>query len=139
MFRKIMAPVDLGHLQTLEKALTCAADLAAKYGAEVCYVGVTSATPGPLGHNPEEYGDRLAAFAQEQGGKYGLTASHHVSVSHDPTADVDDALLKAVEETGADLVVMGTHRPGVADYLWPSNGAKIAAHSDASVLLVRTG
>jgi hypothetical protein len=32
---------------------------------------------------------------------------------------------------------MATHRPGLADRLWPSNGGKVATHSGASVLLVR--
>jgi nucleotide-binding universal stress UspA family protein len=58
-------------------------------------------------------------------------------VSHDPTVDVDDALMKAVSETGADLVVMASHVPGLADYIWPSNGGKLAAHSSASVFVVR--
>ncbi|WP_172294427.1 universal stress protein [Pseudoruegeria sp. HB172150] len=137
MFQKIMVPVDLAHLQKLAKALDCAAELAKHYGAELCYVGVTGETPGPLGHNPTEYEAKLKAFTEEHSDTSGLTVSHLTIPSHDPTVDVDDALLKAVKDTGADLVVMGTHEPGIIDYIWPGNGAKIAAHSAASVFLVR--
>ena len=58
-------------------------------------------------------------------------------IAHDPTTDVDDALLKAVDETGADLVVMASHKPGLAEYFWPSNGGKLAGHTGVSVMLVR--
>jgi nucleotide-binding universal stress UspA family protein len=58
-------------------------------------------------------------------------------VSNDPTTDVDDTLLRTIEETGAELVIMASHKPDLADYFWPSNGGKIASHSDASVFIVR--
>lgn len=137
MFKSIMMPVDLGHLDTQKRALQCAADLAAKHGAGVCYVGATTGTPNALGHTPAEFEKVLATFASEQGTKHGLSASHKVMISHDPTTDIDDTLLKAVKQTGADLVVMATHKPGIGDYIWPSNGGKLAAHADASVFLVR--
>ena len=137
MFNKIMVPVDLAHLESLGRALQCAADLARVQNAEVSYVGVTTETPGKLGHTPAEYEEKLKAFALGQSEVHGHKSSHHVMIAHDPTTNVDDALIKAVKQTGADLVVMGTHKPGIGDYLWPSNGGKIAAHSDASVFLVR--
>lgn len=137
MFKRILAPVDLGHLNRLERALAVTADLAKRYGAPVTYVSVTAPTPGPLARNPAEFADRLAAFAAGQAGAHGIEAAPLALTSHDPTADVDDALMAAVRDTGADLVVMASHRPGLAEYFWPSNGGKLAAHAAASVLLVR--
>ena len=137
MFRKIMVPVDLAHIETLAHARGVAGDLARHYGIPVCYVGVTAATPGAVAHNPQEFSAKLAAFGKAEAGEYGISADTHAAVSHDPTTDVDDTLLAAVDETGADLVVMASHIPGLADYIWPSNGGKIAAHSRASVLVVR--
>ena len=137
MFQKIMAPVDLAHVAKLNKALEAAADMAKHFGAELCYVGVTGEQPSALGHTPKEYGEKLKAFADEQSTAHGIPTSSHPMISYDPTTELDDALMKAVTETGADLVVMGTHKPGLTDYIWPSNGSKIAAHSAASVFLVR--
>ena len=51
--------------------------------------------------------------------------------------DVDDVLLRAAEEVGGGLVVMASHVPKLVDYIWPSNGGKIAAHSKAAVFVVR--
>lgn len=137
MFKHIMIPVDLAHADKLGKALKVGANLAKHYGAKLTYVGVTAPTPGPLGHNPKEYGERLAAFAEAERASHGQEAAARTVIAHDPATEVDDALLGAVEEIGADLVVMASHIPGLADYLWPSNGGKIAAHSRASVFVVR--
>jgi len=137
MFKTIMTPVDLNHLDELEKALKVSADLANHYGAEVHYVGVTSNAPGALGHNPKEFAEKLDAFAGEQADKHGISAKADTVVSHDPSAELDDALLDAVGRTGADLVVMQSHMPNVMDYVWPSNGGKISGHARCSVVVVR--
>jgi len=137
MYAKIMTPVDLGHVETLDRALRTTADLARHYGAPVVYVGVTAQTPGPVAHTPKEFAGKLDAFAAQQAQANGIEAAAHAVVSHDPAVDVDDALMKALDETGADLVVMASHVPTLADYVWPSNGGKIAQHAKASVFVVR--
>ena len=137
MFKQIMVPVDLEHTDQLSRSLSIAADLANHYKAPVCYVGVTQSQPSSISHNPEEFEQKLTAFAEEQTKQNGHEASARAFVGHDLVADVDDVLLKAVDETGADLVVMASHVPTLADYIWPSNGGKIAAHSKAAVFVVR--
>lgn len=137
MFTKIMVPVDLTHADRLTKALGCAGALAKQFCAEAVYVGVTASAPSSIAHTPEEYADKLAAFAEEQGKTHGISASAHPMVSHDPATDLDPTLMKALKETGADLVVMASHIPNITDYIWPSNGGTLASHANASVLIVR--
>ena len=137
MFQRILAPVDLAHLSKLERALKITAEEARHHGVPVTFVSVAAAAPGELAHTPEEFKAKLDAFADEQSKSWKIDATAHAVISHDPTTDVDDALLKAVEDTGADLVIMASHKPGVAEYFWPSNGGKVASHSDASVFVVR--
>lgn len=137
MFQRILAPVDLAHLDKLERALKITTDAAKHHGVPVTYVSVAAAAPSPVAGNPDEFRKKLDAFVRQQSDIAGIDATAHAIISHDPTTDVDDALLSAIEETGADLVIMASHKPGVADYFWPSNGGKIASHSDASVFVVR--
>lgn len=137
MYKQVMVPVDLAHLDQLGKALSTAADLAAHYKIPVCYVAVGSSAPSEIAQNPEEFSDKLTAFATEQGQSHGHQVSAKAYTVADPATDLDDALLKAVGEVGADLVVMASHMPTVADYIWPSNGGKIASHAGTSVFLVR--
>ncbi len=137
MFNTIMVPVDLAHKARLTHSLDVAADLAAHYGAKIVFVGVTSGAPSSVAHTPGEYTQKLAQFAAEQSEARGIEAGSHAMMAHDPTTDVDTALLKAVTETRADLVVMQSHLPNVIDYVWPSNGGKVAEHATCSVMIVR--
>nr|WP_269585485.1 universal stress protein [Roseibium sp. Sym1] len=137
MFKKILIPIDLSHADKLEKAVSTGAYLAKQDNLPVVFTAVTTAAPGPLAHTPDEFRKKLDAFAAEQGTKHEVQASGHAVFTHDPTIDLDEGLLQAVHETGADLVVMQTHIPNIADHLWPSNGGRLASHADVSVFLVR--
>ncbi len=137
MFRKIICPVDLNHADQLGKALAIARDMTRHYDAEICFVGVNGNLPNALARTPKEFEDKLRAFAEAQGTAHGLSASARVCISHDPTIDTDKTLLAAIEAEGGDLVVMQTHAPNALDYIWTGHGDTIAAHSNASVFLVR--
>jgi len=137
MFYKIMVPVDLAHLGALEKALTVAADLSRHYGAAMCYVGVTTSQPSEVARTPDEYELKLREFAHEHAPDSGHEPTARVYISHDPAVDLDDILVQAIEDVGADLVVMATHLPTHLDAIMPSIGDKIAKHTEASVFLVR--
>lgn len=137
MYSKIMVPVDLMHVERLGKALDTAADLARHYGTPVCYVGVTPETPSEVAHTPQEFASKLDAFAGEQAEKHGLQASSLALASHDPTVDLDKTLLHAIQESGADLVVMASHIPGFADHIFTSNAGAVAAHAEVSVFVIR--
>jgi len=137
MFNKIITPVDLAHIDKLGRALDCAADLAKHYGLPIIYVGVTSSAPGAIAHNPEEYTEKLQNFVDGEVEKYGVDASAHMEKANDPSIEIEAALIKAIDKTGADLVVMASHVPGAVEYVWPSNGGKVAQHAKCSVMLVR--
>jgi nucleotide-binding universal stress UspA family protein len=137
MYRRIMIPIVLAHTDKLEKALETGADLATHYQIPVCYVAVTSPSPGPFGHNPDEFTRSLAGFGESEAVRRGITAESKAMVSHDPAVDLEKALLRAIEETDSDLVVMASHIPNVVDHVWPSNGGRVASHADVSVMIVR--
>jgi nucleotide-binding universal stress UspA family protein len=138
VYNKIMIPVDLEHAKTLEKGLQTGADLARHYGAEVCFVAVTTETPSAVAHTPAEFARKLEAFAQEQASSRGLPkASSRAYAGHDPTIDLENTLFKAIEESGADLVVMASHVPGMLEHVWSSHAGRIASHAEVSVFVVR--
>ena len=55
MYNQILVPVDLSHIDALERALSTAADLARLYNAKVCYVSVATPAPNATAHNPAEF------------------------------------------------------------------------------------
>jgi len=137
VYSTIMVPLDIAHPDRQARALRVAGDLAAQYGAELCFVTVTSAAPGTLGHTPEEAKERLNAYARDKGQELDVKARAHLALSHDPAVDLDKTLLGAVDETGADLVVMASHVPGWADFFTGSHGGWLASHAKVSVMVVR--
>jgi nucleotide-binding universal stress UspA family protein len=137
MFKNIMVPVDLTHLEHLERTLSVAADLAKHYAADLYCVGVTTSMPGPVAHNPSEYAEKLAAFAKQESEKQGIEIKAQAYSSHDPAVDLDDTLMKAAGELGIDLAVMGSHQPGLPEHIFASNAGYLASHAAISVLVVR--
>jgi nucleotide-binding universal stress UspA family protein len=137
MYSRIMVPVDLAHAGRLTRALDAAATLGKPDGATIIYTGVGAETPGSLAHNPKEFADKLQAFADKQRSVHGLPVEAHAVTSHDPSIDLDDKLIAAARETGADLIVMATHIPGVSDHWFHGHGAHVAQNAPVSVLLVR--
>lgn len=137
MFQRILAPVDLEHLDKLARALAVTAETARQHGAPVIYVSVTGAAPSKLAHTPEEFRRKLEAFAQDQAQRHGIDATAHAIISHDPAVDTDRSLMQAADTLGADLIVMATHPPRGADYFWSGHGGTVAGHARASVMLVR--
>ncbi len=137
MYKRILVPVDLAHLERLEKALQTAADLARQYDATLCFAGVTATTPGPVAHNPQEYAAKLEAFGRAQSGRHGLQAETRAYSSHDPAVDLNERLMQAISDSGADLVVMASHVPGLPEHIFASHGGHLASHAKVSVFVVR--
>ncbi|MDT8438274.1 MAG: universal stress protein [Wenzhouxiangellaceae bacterium] len=139
MYSKIMVPVDLQHAEKIEKSLQTAAELARQWDATVCYVAVTGGVPNRVAKSPEEFEVELNLFAREHGERYGVSVEAHVVASVDVAVELDDKLLEAIDQVGADLVVMASHVPDVPDrlHLMSSNAAYIVHHSKVSVFVVR--
>ena len=137
MYSRIMVPVDLAHAEKLTRALDTAAVLAKPSGATIIYTGVGAETPGSVAQNAKEFADKLQVFADQQRGVHGLPVEAHAVTSHDPAVDLNDNLVEAAKAIGADLIVMASHVPGVADHWFHGHGAHVAQDAPMSVFLVR--
>lgn len=137
MYQKMLVPIDLAHIEKLEKAIQTAVDLAGHYGAEICFLGVGSNTPSEVAHTPKEFEQKMSEFAKGIGSKTGAKVSAAVAIAHDPAVDLSKILVSKADELGADVIVMASHVPGVADHIFASHGGYVASHSDHSVFLVR--
>ncbi|MDT8450444.1 MAG: universal stress protein [Wenzhouxiangellaceae bacterium] len=139
MYSKIMVPVDLQHIEKIDKSLQCAAELAGIWDSVVCYVAVTGRVPNRVAPSPEKFEVEMNMFAHEQRDRFGIETEYKVVSSVDVPVELDDKILGAIDEIGADLVVMASHVPGVPDrlHLMSSNAAHIVRHADVSVFVVR--
>lgn len=67
-----------------------------------------------------------------------LGAEANAAVRHEvAVGKVYAEVLRVAEEAGSDLIVVGSHDPGLRDYLIGSNASRIVRHAPCSVHVVR--
>lgn len=140
MYQKIVVPVDLEQADKIDNALRAAAALSRLWSAEVVYLAVHGSAPDRVASSPEKFEVELDMFAREQAEAHDVERyTTCVVPSVDVAVELDDKLLEAIDDLGADLVVMASHVPGVPDrlHLLSSNAAKIVRQSSVSVFVVR--
>ena len=125
MYSKILVPVDLAHTEKMSKALDTAIYIAKHYNATLCYITVTNTAPSAAAHDPKELAAKLNTFAREHGKLHGIDTDSKVISTADTAVELENRLLEAIKDTGADLVIMASHPPGIGDKLHflHSNGA----------------
>ncbi|WP_323777279.1 universal stress protein [Leisingera sp.] len=136
MFKHIMVPVDLHMPSTVKKALDVAADFAKNHGARVTLVHVTDQQVR-RGHTVGSSGDELADLASKMAEQTGAKVEGLPIYSVDVGAEIDSILPRTAKELEVDLVVMGTHMPGILDYVFSSHASHLVLHSETSVFVVR--
>jgi nucleotide-binding universal stress UspA family protein len=62
------------------------------------------------------------------------TVDVHPHVLH---GKIYDEILRAADKLGADVIIMGSHRPELKDYLLGPNAARVMRHARQSVYIVR--
>ena len=149
MVSKILVPIDLADMETMEKVLQTGIDQAKASGADLTVMTVVPdiitgldwryAIRGETGGSQEydaqdivnEALERLNQIVAEKtpsGMKVGTIARH---------GSVYEQVLNVAEELGVDQIVLGAHRPGLADFLLGPNTARIVRHAKCSVNVVR--
>ena len=137
MYQKMLVPVDLAHVEKLDKALKAAVDLAKHYKTEISLLGVGTNTPSSVAHTPKEFEQKLQAFAEDLGSKNGVETKAIAHIAHDPAVDLSKEIIAQANKLGADVIVMASHVPGIADHIFSSHGGYVASYWDHSVFLVR--
>ena len=140
MYRKILLAVDLSDEAETPKGLAEALELTKLSGGVLRLVNVQPLLPATfMEYVPADFDAEQERRAQEAlaalAAKIDLPADRlSVAVA---SGGVYHELLRDAEEWGADLVVVGSHRPVMSDYLLGSNAKTIVRHAQCSVLVVR--
>jgi nucleotide-binding universal stress UspA family protein len=139
MYKKILVPVDLAEIDVASPALTQAAELAKLWGGELRLVNVQSLMPAtfmdyvPAGFDEEQRTQAEQTLAEIANG---VSAKAEVS-SVVRVGGVYPEILAEADAWGADLIVIGSHRPAMSTYLIGSNAKTVVRHARCSVLVVR--
>ena len=143
MTQNIIALVDLNEEDSWRKALPTAIDHAKHTGARLHVLNIVpdgmfrmSVVAQVI---PEDYERRLTDEAKEQ--LAALVKEHAVEgIDVEPAVrfgSIYKEALSFARDIGADLIIMGAHKPGMADYLLGSNASQIVRHAKCSVWVVR--
>ncbi|WP_349370633.1 universal stress protein [Salinarimonas sp.] len=140
MYKTILVPVDLAEPQTSEGALATAARLADMGDGTVRLIYVRPLMPVTyMEYVPASFEEDQQREAEEKLGDIAASVSlpkERVSAVV-RLGSIYHEVLQEAEDCGADLVVVGSHRPTMATYLLGSNATQIVRHANSSVLVVR--
>lgn len=140
MTKKILVAVDLEDAALTEKMLRTAGEIAGLHGAQVTLLHVGADLPPDVAtHLPEDFqhqlSSKLTAQLDELAKHLNLPPeSTRVKVRHGP---IYREILAQADDDGADLIVIGCHKPDAADFLLGSNASKVSRHAACSVYVVR--
>ena len=140
MYKTILVPVDLGELAMAQPALDRAVALAAASGGTVRLIAVRSIVPVTyMEFVPASFdeGQQLEAETKLAAVAAGVALPPERVSAVVRLGSVYNEVLEEAEKTGADLIVVGSHRPTMATYLLGSNASTIVRHARCSVLVVR--
>ena len=140
MYKRIVLAVDIAEQDSTAKGLPQAVELAKAAGGELRLVNVVPVIPATfMEYVPVDFDDE-----QEKRSKTELEAIL-AGVDLPPerksaatrAGGIYHELLEEAGEWNADLIVVGSHRPVMSDYLLGSNATTIVRHAQCSVLVVR--
>lgn len=150
MAGKTLVPIDLSDMETSSKVLAAGVGHAKQDGSSLVVMSVVPhmisgvdyryAIRGETGGS-EEYD--VKAIVQETLDRLNEVVSEQLP--SDMTAEtivrhgsVYERILEVAEELSPDQIVIGAHRPQLADYLLGPNTARVVRHAKCSVNVVRT-
>lgn len=141
MYKDILLPIDLNHESSWHRALPCAVELSKTFGARLHIMTVVPDFGMSLvgSYFPKDF---------EKNALEGATAAlHDFTKKHLPKGvkcqhiirhgTVYKEILDASGSINADLIVMGSHRPELKDYLLGPNASRVVRHATRSVMVVR--
>ena len=141
MYKHILVAIDLNDDSGWRQPLLAAAEHARKFGAQLTVLtvlreveAIVRAEVAPLGYElfVADLENELAARVRELNA-YDLHPK--LVVSHGPS--IYDKILEVAKGVGADLIVVGSHRPAMKDYLLGTTAGRVVRHASCAVMVAR--
>jgi nucleotide-binding universal stress UspA family protein len=139
----VLCAIDASQSEHEAPVLRRAAQIAQLDGGRLDVISVVPSYHNSLvgGYFGPEFHDRvvadtrkaLSAFVEEVLGAEANADVRHVVA----TGNVYEEVLKTAEVDGANVIVIGSHRPALQDYLLGPNAGHVVRHAKCSVFVVR--
>lgn len=144
MFNKILIPVDPEMPETWTDVVEAATKMADAFDSELHALSVITPPPAmevPGYIVPADYSVRAADTLKPMLDKLveGHPAGQHKVTTHIANGILHAEIVDVAKEIGADLILMSSHEPEFADFLFGANASRVVRHFEGSVLVLRKG
>jgi nucleotide-binding universal stress UspA family protein len=140
MFKTILVPIDLSDVEVAGPAIDAAVRMAEWSGAALRLVNVQQLLPASyMDYVPPDFDAQQREWAESElkkvRARIDLPPERVSAVVR--LGGVYPEILAEADDWGADLIVIGSHRPAMSTYLLGSNAKTVVRHARCSVLVVR--
>lgn len=136
MYKNILIPIDVAHSEKAKEMIATAEKLS---DAETNLILLTvvynlpAYTPVDLTSDYFEIAKTEAKAALSKiAGNTELKASVEIQVG-----DAHNNILETAKANEADLIIIGSHKPGFSDYLLGSTASRVVRHAQCPVMVLR--
>lgn len=136
MYKSILLPIDLSEMERGRVMIDLARKLAGK-DTRIRLLNIVVDIPAFVAAQvPDDIIKTAMSTAREtlEGliGAAGLKADAEVR-----SGKPGSTILTSADECGADLIIIGSHKPGLEDYFLGSTASRVVRHAQCSVLVMR--
>ena len=136
MHQSILIPIDIASSDKVDDMFAAAKALRNADGVVTCLHVVPEIPASVSMEIPAEVMPRLMASSRETIQAAADAAGLRVTVEIE-SGHAARTILEVAEKTGADLIVIGSHQPGLEDYLLGSTASRVVRHAKCDVLIQR--
>ena len=136
MYKSILLPIDLSEIERGRVMIDLAQKLAEK-DTKVRLLNVTVDVPAfGAAQVPNDVIKTAMTTARKT--LEGLITAAGIKADAEVRAGKPGpTILTSADECGADLIIIGSHKPGLQDYFLGSTAARVVRHAQCSVLVMR--
>lgn len=141
MYKKILLGIDLNSEASWTASLETALVMCRTFDASLHLVHVMADVPEAVvklylpDDNTEKLTQQFTAMLDAFVDKY-IPKEFEATV-HLRKGNIYTGILETAEKVEADLIIIGSHRPTMSDFLLGPNAARVVRHAECSVLVVR--
>lgn len=136
MFKTILLPVDVAHLDEGQKTLEVALAIMSPDTAIILLYVMEDIPNWTDLDLPPNFKENSMETARKALGTIAETTDKAVQVEI-RAGHAYSTILKEAEAANADLIILASHKPGLKEYFIGSNTTKVVSHASCSVVVLR--
>lgn len=136
MYKNILVPIDIAHSEKASEMIAVAEKLSDEKSNLILLTVVYNLpayTPVDLTSDYFEIAKNEAkAELSKMSGKTNLKSIVEIQIG-----DAHNNILETAKDKKADLIIIGSHKPGFSDYLLGSTASRVVRHAQCPVMVLR--